>query len=94
MPTTEKQLSIIFGLLIGGMWMGEILLENLGGTSVFGNFCDVHPHVYAIGGWCALGAVGLAGMGGLVAAYRGPAGFQWRLGSVSGVDYSVEPSCS
>jgi len=28
----EKKLSIVFGLLIGGMWLGEILLENLVGT--------------------------------------------------------------
>jgi hypothetical protein len=28
----EKKLSIVFGLLIGGMWLGEILLGNLGDT--------------------------------------------------------------
>lgn len=71
----EKKLSIIFGLLIGVMWMGEILLGNLGGTSVFGNLRDVHPRVYAIADWCALGAVGLAGMGGCTVlslfAFRG-----------------------
>jgi hypothetical protein len=52
------------------MRMGEILLGNLGGSSVFGNLLDVHPRVYAIGSWCALGAAGLADMAGLVAAYR------------------------
>jgi hypothetical protein len=30
----EKKLSIVFGLPIGAMWMGEILLGNLGGTPV------------------------------------------------------------
>jgi hypothetical protein len=50
----ERKLSTILGLLIGGMWMGEILLGNLGGTSVFGNLRDVHPRVYAMAGWFAL----------------------------------------
>jgi lysylphosphatidylglycerol synthetase-like protein (DUF2156 family) len=41
-----------------------------GGTSVFRNVRDVHPRVYAMAGWFALGAVGATGMGGLIAAYR------------------------
>jgi hypothetical protein len=65
----ERKLSTIFGLLIGGMWMGEILLGNLGGTPVLGNLRDVHPHVYAMADWFALGAVGVTGIGGLVAGY-------------------------
>ena len=66
----EKKLSIVFGLLTGGMWFGEIILGNLGGTSVFRNIRDVHPRIYALAGWFALGAVGVTAMGGLVAAYR------------------------
>jgi hypothetical protein len=82
----EKRLSITFGLLIGAMWMGEILLGNLGGTSVFGNLRDLHPRVYAIGGWCALGAVVFAGFGGLVAAYwSGRISLALRVGVWSGL---------
>jgi hypothetical protein len=66
----EKCLSIFFGLLIGGMWIGEVLLGNLGGTPVFGNLRDFHPHIYALAPWFALGAVGVTLVGGLVAAYR------------------------
>jgi hypothetical protein len=65
----EKRLSITFGLLIGAMWAGQILIGNLGGTTVFGHLRDMHPRVYALGGWCAAGAVVLAGLAGLVAAY-------------------------
>jgi hypothetical protein len=82
----EKKLSIIFGLLIGGMWMGEILLGDLGGTSVVGNLRDVHPSVYALAGWFALGAVGVSGLGGLVAAYRtGRISAALRVGVWSGL---------
>jgi hypothetical protein len=52
------------------MWIGEVLLGNLGVTSVFGNLRDFHPHIYALGPWFALGAVGVTPVGGLVAAYR------------------------
>jgi len=41
----EKKLSIVFGLLIGGMWLGEILLGNLGGTSVLGNLAPASAKV-------------------------------------------------
>ncbi|SPE33890.1 hypothetical protein SBA3_2070003 [Candidatus Sulfopaludibacter sp. SbA3] len=44
----EKRLSILFGLLIGGMWMGEVLLGNLGGTSVLGISA---PHTRASMPW-------------------------------------------
>jgi len=66
----EKRLSILFGLLIGGMWIGEVLLGNLGGTPVSGNLRDFHPHIYALAPWFALGAVVVTLVGGLVAAYR------------------------
>ena len=66
----EKKLSLIFGLLIGGMWMGEIVLGNLGGTSVLWSLRDVHPGIYRIAAWFALGAVGASAIGPLVAPYR------------------------
>ncbi len=82
----EKKLSAIFGLLIGGMWMSEILLGNLGGTSVFGNLRDVHPRVYSKANWFALGALGATGIGGLVAAYRtGRISAALRVGFWSGL---------
>ncbi len=82
----EKKLSTIFGLLIGGMWMGEILLGNLGGTSVLGNVRDVHPRVYALAGWFALGAVVVTGIAGLVAAYlTGRISTALRVGVWSGI---------
>jgi hypothetical protein len=66
----ERRLSIFFGVLIGGMWMGEVLLGNLGGTSVFGNLRDSSPRLYALTPWFAVGAVGVTGIGGLVTPYR------------------------
>jgi hypothetical protein len=66
----EKRLSIFFGLLIGGMWMGEVLMGNLGGTSVFGNLRDSAPRLYALAAWFAVGAVSITAIGGLVTAYR------------------------
>jgi len=82
----EKKLSVIFGLLIGVMWMGEILLGNLGGTSVFGNLRDVHPRVYAMAAWFAWGAVVVTGIGGAVAAYRtGRIAVALRVGVWSGL---------
>lgn len=67
---TIRNLSWTFGLLIGGMWVGEVLLGNLGGTSVLGNVRDLHPHVYGIALLCAIGAVIVTAVGGAVAAYR------------------------
>jgi hypothetical protein len=63
----EKQLSIVFGLLIGGMWTAEILLGNLCATPVFGNLREEYPRVYAMAAWFALGAVVVTAIGGLVA---------------------------
>jgi hypothetical protein len=48
-------MSWTFGILIGGMWMGEVLLGNPGGTSVLGNLRDLHPRVYAMAPRFALG---------------------------------------
>jgi hypothetical protein len=83
---TVRHLSWVFGFLIGGMWMGEVLLGNLGGTSVLGNLREAHPRVYAMAPWLALCAVGLTALGGLVAAYRmGSIGAALRVGIWSGV---------
>lgn len=83
----EKRLSLFFGLLIGGMWIGEVLLGNLGGTPVFGNLRDVHPHISALAPWFALGAVGVTLVGGFVAAYRtGSMVTSLRVGVWSGLN--------
>ncbi len=66
----EKWLNILFGLLIGAMWMGEVLLGNLGGTSVFGYLRDVHPRVFALAPAFALAAVGVTLFGVMLAAYQ------------------------
>jgi hypothetical protein len=82
----EKRLSINFGLLIGAMWMGEIVLGNLGGTSVFGDLRDMHPGIYAMAVWFALAAVCVTGIGGLVAAYQtGRISVALRVGVWSGL---------
>jgi hypothetical protein len=76
-----RTMSWTFGVLIGGMWMGEVLLGNLGGTSVLGNLRDFHPRVHAMAPRFALGAVGLTALAGLVAAYRtGSIGAALRVG--------------
>ena len=50
--------------------MGEVLLGNLGGTSVFGYLRDAHPRVYALAPVFALAAVGVTLFGGMVASYQ------------------------
>jgi hypothetical protein len=83
---TVRPLSWVFGFLIGGMWVGEVLLGNLGGTSVLGNLREVHPRIYAMAPWLALWAFGLTALGGLVAGYRtGSIGAALRVGIWSGV---------
>jgi hypothetical protein len=82
----EKKLSILFGLLIGGLWMGEVLLGNLAGTPVFGNLCDMHPRFSAMAGEFALAAVAMAAICGLVAAHEtGSIVTALRVGVWSGV---------
>jgi len=66
----EKRLSLLFGLLIGAMWIGEVLLGNLGGTAVLGNLRDAHPRIYALAPVFALAAVGITLFGGMVASYQ------------------------
>jgi hypothetical protein len=81
-----RTMSWIFGFLIGAIWMAEILVANLSGTSVFGNLNEIHPRVYATAPWLALGAVALTALGGLVAAYRtGSIGAALRVGVWSGL---------
>jgi hypothetical protein len=83
---TIRALSWIFGLLIGGMWIAEVLLGNLGGTPVFGNLRDLHPQLYAMAPLFALGAVVVTAVGGAVAAYRtGSIASALRVGVWSGV---------
>jgi hypothetical protein len=68
------------------MWIGEVLLGNLGGTSVFGNLRELRPSIYAMAPLFALGAVGVTAVGGAVAAYRtGSIGAALRVGVWSGV---------
>jgi hypothetical protein len=82
----QKRLAIIFGLLIGAMWMGEVLLGNLGGTSVLGNLRDFHPSIYALAPLFAWGAVAVTAVAGLLTAYRtGSIGVALRVGLWSGL---------
>lgn len=66
----EGRPSLTFGLLIGGMWMDEVLLGNLAGTTVFGNAGDNHPGLYSLARLFALSAVGVTALGGFMVAYR------------------------
>jgi hypothetical protein len=82
----KKRLSIIFGLLVGAMWTGEVVSGNLGGTAVLGNLRETHPDIYGLAGWLALGAVGMTAVGGFLAGYRsGRTGSALRVGIGSGL---------
>jgi hypothetical protein len=63
-------MSWIFGLLIGATWMGEVIIGNLGGTSVFGNVREFHPRIYSLAPLFALAAVVCTALSGIIAAYR------------------------
>jgi hypothetical protein len=66
-----RRLSLVFGLLIGLMWMLEILFGNLGDTSVLGNVRTFHFHAYRIVGWTLIwGALAFTMLSGLYTAYR------------------------
>ena len=66
-----RRLSLVFGLLIGGMWMGEIILGNLGDTAVLGNYRTFHSQAYRTIGWCFIGgALAATALGGFICAYR------------------------
>lgn len=65
------RLSLFFGLLIGGAWMGEILTGNLGDTPLLGNLRTFDLHTYRTIGWSfSIGAVVLTAVAGFFAAYR------------------------
>ena len=66
--------------------MGEVLLGNLGGTSVLGNLRELHPSIYAMVPRFAFGAVMVTAVAGAVAAYRtGSIGIALRVVVWSGV---------
>ena len=66
--------------------MGEVLLGNLGGTSVFGNLRDSAPRLYALAPWFAVGAVSITAICGLVTAYQtGSVATALRVGLWSGL---------
>jgi len=65
-----KTLSWRFGCLIGAMWMGLMLLGNLGGTSVLGHVRELHPGIYALNRLFWTGAVGFILLAGIVASYK------------------------
>jgi hypothetical protein len=83
----EQRLGLIFGLICGGMWMGLLILGNLGGTAVLGNIRDNHPRVYGMTGSFALGGLLVPVMTGLLAAYRmgGSMRAALRVGLLSGL---------
>jgi hypothetical protein len=65
-----RSLSLFFGLLIGAMWMGEVLFGNLGDTSVLGNVRTLHFHAYRVVGWSFVcGALAFTALGGFYTAY-------------------------
>jgi len=63
-------LSWRFGCLIGAMWMGLMLLGNLGGTSVFGHLRELHPGIHALNRLFWTGALGSILFAGITASYR------------------------
>jgi len=69
-PRSVRALSWTFGLIIGAMWTGEVLLGNLGGTSALGNLRESHPGIYAMAPRFALAAVAATAIAGIVAAYQ------------------------
>ena len=50
-----RRLSLIFGLLIGVMWMGGVIFGNLGDTTVLGNIRTFHFNTYRVVGWAFIG---------------------------------------
>jgi hypothetical protein len=83
----EQRLGLIFGLICGGMWMGLLILGNLGGTTVLGNIRDNHPRVYGTTRYFGLGGLLVPVMTGLSAAYRmgGSMRAALRVGLISGL---------
>jgi hypothetical protein len=66
-----RRLILIFSLLIGAAWMGEILFGNLGDTPLLENVRTFHLHTYRTIGWSFVStAVAFTALAGLAAAYR------------------------
>jgi hypothetical protein len=82
-----RRLSLVFGLVIGMMWMAEILFGNLGDTSILGNLRTFHFHAYRIVGWSFIwGALVFTALSGFYTAYRtGNAGAAIRVAVWSGL---------
>jgi len=64
----DKQLGTVFGILIGAAWVGEILLGNLGGTTVLGNLREHYAQIDHLAASFAVGAVALTATGTFLAA--------------------------
>jgi hypothetical protein len=66
-----RRLSLIFGLLIGAMWMGEVIFGNLGETPVLGNIRTLHVTNYHLVVWTFIdSAFALTAVAGFIGAYR------------------------
>ncbi|HEY1948207.1 MAG TPA: hypothetical protein VGG97_14445 [Bryobacteraceae bacterium] len=66
-----RRLRLLFGFLIGAMWMGEVLFGNLGDTALLGNVRTFHFHAYRAIGWSFVcGALAFTALGGFYSAYR------------------------
>jgi hypothetical protein len=66
-----RRLSVFFGILIGAMWMGEVIFGNLGDTYVLGNFRTFHVHASRMVGWSFIcGALAFTVLAGFYTAYR------------------------
>jgi hypothetical protein len=62
--------SLFFGLLIGAMWMGQVLFGNLGDTPVLGNVRTLHFYEYSVVGWSFIyGALAFTTLSGFYSAY-------------------------
>jgi hypothetical protein len=65
-----RRLSLLFGLLIGMMWVGEVLFGNLGDTSVFGSARTLHLHAFQIAQCFVAGALAFTILSGFYGAHR------------------------
>jgi hypothetical protein len=66
-----RRLSLIFGLAIGAMWMGQVLYGNLGDTPLLGNVRTLHFHAYrVVASSFVCGALAFTALSGFYAAYR------------------------
>jgi hypothetical protein len=71
MPSKYVLTSLVFGTLIGLMWIGEVVVGNLGDTKVLGSIRTVHPKLYRdTAGCCVLGVLILTGSAGFFGAHQ------------------------